>query len=65
MKRVRKRDHRNTALNEVSEECLHAQAEYEIEITEKNYQYWYYRDLSAFGSRGERTFREFEELRAD
>jgi len=65
VQRLRKRHYRYNSLDEFLRECPHAQGESEIEITDRKYRYWYYRDLSTFGSQGERTGREFEELRAD
>ncbi len=35
-----------------------------VPVTEENFQYFFYRDLGALGSKGKRDFHEFESKRA-
>ena len=61
---VRKRNYRYNTLEEFLEECPDVSEWSDVRIDEENFRYFLYRDLSGLGSRGERTFREFDELRA-
>lgn len=58
---VRKRRYRYESLDEFPDISQYS----DVEVNERNFQYFFFRDLRELGSRGERTFREFEELRAD
>lgn len=60
VKVVRKRNYRYNSLEEFPDVSELSK----VEINEENFRYFFYRDLSRLGSRGERTFREFDEIRA-
>lgn len=64
VKLVRKRDYRYNSLEEFLEDFPDVSALSQVKIDEENFRYFFYRDLSRLGSVGERTFREFDELRA-
>jgi len=57
---VRKRNYRYNSLEEFPDISELSK----VEINEENFRYFFYRDLGKLGSLGERTFREFDEIRA-
>jgi len=60
-----KRRYRYESRQQFLDECADAYSISDSQAAEDDYQYFFYRDLRALGSRGERTFRGFDELRAD
>lgn len=60
VKVVRKRDYRYNSLDEFPD----VSGLSDVKITDDNFRYFFYRDLGRLGSLGERTFREFDEIRA-
>ena len=59
-----KRDYRYASLDEFSREPFVSHFHADKPVTEANYQYYLFRDLSSLGSKGRRTFDEFKERRA-
>ena len=57
---VYKRRYRYDSRQHFLDQCADTYNISDSQATEDNYQYFFYRDLSALGSRGERTFREFD-----
>lgn len=58
---LRKRRYRYRSLEEFPDVSEYS----DVEVNERNFQYFFFRDLRELGSRGERTAHEFEGLRAD